>query len=327
VTLDVSRGGSAAETKLVGGLRLELPHSGTSFVFNAPALEWTDRAAQAVGMSTRTCRSAASSPVRSATTNLFQPVVPVRPNSRDNATLLNTNALGLLTAGVAYDSAQHLLGILEPARVVTDGGRAASVAPQRQRVGLRQPHYSPPTSSSGQTIGVTYNANWSRQDPAGGGATSLASASGDRTNWGGGLQARHTVYIGNTLSETQATTSLSRNYGTPFLLLPAGNVRVSSDLPGGASGVSGLTFGGGQGFGSTSESRNAGLQNTLSWFDGANKHRLKLETEVNYVAPPSTNRSTGSGRSASTRSRTSRTACRPRSRAASRRTTARSACS
>ena len=233
--------------------------------------------------STRTCRSAASSPVRSATTNRFSVCrTSSGGNSRDNATLLNTNALGLLTAGVAYDSAQNLLGILRQRGLSpTAGGLHQSRLSDNGSV-FGNVTYSPPTSSSGQSIGVTYNANWSRQDPAGGSATSLASASGDRTNWGGGLQARHTVYVGNTLSETQASASLSRNYGTPFLVLPAGNVRVSSDLPDGASGVSSLTFGGGQGFGSTSESRNAGLQNTLSWFDDANKHRLKLETELNY---------------------------------------------
>ena len=283
-TLDVSRGGfSGGNFNLSAASGSNFRTRGTSFVFNAPALEWTDRAAQAVGTeyTNLSLGGVVSGPI-SYNKSFFSLSYQFGRNSRDNATLLNTNALGLLTAGVAYDSAQHLLGILSQRGLSpTAGGLHQSRLSDNGSV-FGSVTYSPPTSSSGQTIGVTYNANWSRQDPAGGSATSLASASGDRTNWGGGLQARHTVYIGNTLSETQASASLSRNYGTPFLVLPAGNVRVSSDLPDGASGVSSLTFGGGQGFGSTSESRNAGLQNTLSWFDDANKHRLKLETELNY---------------------------------------------
>ncbi len=110
----------------------------------------------------------------------------------------------------------------------------------------------------------------------------MPSSSGERTNWSGFLQGSHSAYLGNTLSETQASVGTSKNYGTPFLDLPAGAVLVSSDLPDGVSGVSNLTFGGSQSLSSTSQSNNAGVQNVLSWFDNANKHRLKLETEFNY---------------------------------------------
>jgi hypothetical protein len=283
-TLDVSRGGfSGGNFNLSAASGSNFRTRGTSFVFNAPALEWTDRAAQAVGTeyTNLSLGGVVSGPI-SYNKSFFSLSYQLGRQSQDNATLLNTNALGLVTAGVAYDSAQNLLAILRQRGLSPSaGGLHQTRLSDNGRV-FGNVTYSPPTSSSGQTIGVTYNANWSRQDPAFGSATSLASASGDRTNWGGGLQARHTIYIGNTLSETQASASFSRNYGTPFLVLPAGNVRVSSDLPDGASGVSSLTFGGGQGFGSTSQSRSAGLQNTLSWFDNANKHRLKLETELNY---------------------------------------------
>ncbi|HEV8446377.1 MAG TPA: TonB-dependent receptor [Gemmatimonadaceae bacterium] len=283
-TLDVSRGGfSGANFNLSAASGSNFRTRGTSFVFNAPALEWTDRAAQAVGTeyTNLSLGGVISGPI-TYNQAFFSLSYQLGRNSRDNATLLNTNALGLLTAGVAYDSVQNLLGILRQRGLnPTVGGLHQTRLSDNGSV-FGNVSFSPPQSTTGQTFGLTYNANWSRQDPAGGGATSLASASGDRTNWGGGLQARHTAYIGNTLSETQLSGSLSRNYGTPFLVLPAGNVRVSSDLPDGASGVSNLVFGGGQAFGSTSQSRSAGVQNTLSWFDNANKHRLKLETEINY---------------------------------------------
>jgi hypothetical protein len=283
-TLDVSRGGfSGANFNLSAASGSNFRTRGTSFVFNAPALEWTDRAAQAVGTeyTNLSLGGVISGPI-TYNQSFFSLSYQLGRNSRDNATLLNTNALGLLTAGVAYDSVQNLLGILRQRGLNPTAGGLHQTRLSDNGSVFGNISFSPPQSATGQTFGLTYNANWSRQDPAGGSATSLSSASGDRTNWGGGLQGRHTAYIGNTLSETQLSASLSRNYGTPFLVLPAGNVRVSSDLPGGASGVSSLTFGGGQSFGSTSDSRSAGVQNILSWFDGANKHRLKLETEINY---------------------------------------------
>ena len=140
-TLDVSRGGfSGANQNLSAASGSNFRTRGTSFVFNAPALEWTDRAAQAVGTeyTNLSLGGVVSGPI-SYNKSFFSLSYQFGRNSRDNATLLNTNALGLLTAGVAYDSVQHLLRHSEPARAVADGRRAASVAPQRQRLGLRQP--------------------------------------------------------------------------------------------------------------------------------------------------------------------------------------------
>src|SRR5262249_48222868 len=58
--------------------------------------------------------------------------------------------------------------------------------------------------------------------------------------------------------------------------------RVNSVLPDGASGVSDLVFGGNQFLSSTSKSITASAQNVLSWFDNANRHRIKLSSEINY---------------------------------------------
>jgi hypothetical protein len=48
------------------------------------------------------------------------------------------------------------------------------------------------------------------------------------------------------------------------------------------TGVQSLIFGGGQNLSSSNRSTGASLQNTLSWFDDANKHRVKLSTELHY---------------------------------------------
>ncbi len=283
-TLDVSRGGfSGANFNLTAGSGSNFRTRGASFVFNSPALEWTDRAAQAVGTeyTNLSLGGVFSGPI-SFNRSFFSFSYQLGRQSRDNATLLNTSPLGFQTAGVAADSVKNLLAILSQRGLSTTAGGLHPTRLSDNGSLFGNVTFSPPTSSSGQSVGLTYNATWSRQDPVFGSATSLASSSGERINWSGGLQGRHSGYLGNTLSESQASVSMSRNYGTPFLALPAGAVLVSSDLPEGASGVSNLTFGGSQSLSSTSQSASAGVQNTLSWFDNANKHRLKLETELNY---------------------------------------------
>src|SRR5262249_18627747 len=124
--------------------------------------------------------------------------------------------------------------------------------------------------------------NWSRQSPIGGVTTQLAETSGDRTNWGGGIQGRHSGYFGRFLSETQLGVNMSHDFGSPYLELPAGRVRDSSALLDGASSVQNLGFGGSQSLSATSTSTNTSFQNTLSFFDNANKHRLKLGTELDF---------------------------------------------
>jgi len=141
--------------------------------------------------------------------------------------------------------------------------------------------FSPPTSSTGQSVSMTLTGNWSRQSPIGGGATQLESASGDRVNYGGNLQLRHSGYLKLVLSESQFGVGVSRDHGDPYLQLPSGRVRVNSVLADGASGVQNLTFGGNQGLSSSSRSVNTSFTNTLSWFDNANRHRIKLGTELN----------------------------------------------
>jgi hypothetical protein len=74
--------------------------------------------------------------------------------------------------------------------------------------------------------------------------TDLPSHSGDRTNWSGGLQGRHTNYFGFLLSETALGVSRNKNYGTPYLDLPSGSVRVNSSFADGTPSVQTVGFGG-----------------------------------------------------------------------------------
>jgi hypothetical protein len=281
---DVSRGGfSGGNFNIRSGGGSNFRNRGMSVVVNAPQLQWTDRAARALGTeyTNVSLGGVLSGPIRPSKA-FYNVSYQLGRNARDNQSLLGTGALGLRTAGVAADSVARLLDILGRRGVPVAGGPAHARSVSDNGSFLGSIDVSPPGSSSGQSFGLTVNGNWGRQSPVGGGATQLASASGDRFNWGGGIQGRHSGYFGMLLSETAVGVNASRNHGAPYVDLPSGRVRVNSVFADGGSGVQSLVFGGHQGLDSRSRSFGATLKNDLSWFDDANKHRIKLTTELQY---------------------------------------------
>jgi hypothetical protein len=281
---DVSRGGfSGANVNVRSNPGNNFRARGMSLVLNAPQLQWTDRAGRALGneYTNVSVGGTVSGPLELNKT-FYNVSYQLGRQSRDNPTLLGTSPVGLQTAGVAADSVTRFLGILQGAGVPGLGGALHSQRLSDNGSLFGSIDVAPPNSTSGQSIGVTFNGNWSKQSPVFGGATQLPSAGGDRTNWGGGIQLRHNAYIRLVLSETSGGFNLSQDHGDPYLSLPLGRVRVTSDLGAGGSGVQNLTFGGSQSLSSSSRTGGASLQNTLSWFDEANRHRVKLATEVQY---------------------------------------------
>jgi len=256
---------------------------GMSLVANAPQLQWTDQAARALGNEyTNLSFGGVANGAFRPNKIFYNTSAQFDRRSSDNQTLLNAGALGLSTAGVSIDSVTRFLNILQTGGIPISTRFDPASRLSNSGSFLASVDISPPNSVSGSSFGFTLSGNAGRQSPVGGSVTQLASASGERTNWSGGLQMRHNRYFGLFLSESNAGLNTSRNYGTPYLDLPSGSVRVNSELANGASGVQSLGFGGNQGLSSHTESVGASFQNTISWFDDANKHRLKFGTELNF---------------------------------------------
>ncbi|MEP6494740.1 MAG: TonB-dependent receptor [bacterium] len=279
---DGSRGGfSGGNFNIRPGAGSNFRTRGSSLVLNTRGLEWTDRAAQAVGTeyTNISLGGILSGPI-TYNKAFYNISYQLGRQSRDNQTLLNTSALGLRTYGLALDSVTHFRSILANRGVPIIAGpqRTERLADNGSAFGSID--LNPPSSTSGQAYGITFNGNWGRQSPIGAGATQLESSAGDRYNWGGGVQLRNSGYLRSILSETQLGVSASHNYGTAYLDLPAGRVLVNSVLADGASGVTSLGFGGNQGLSSSSGTIATNFQNSLSWFDDGNKHRVKLSTEL-----------------------------------------------
>lgn len=290
---DPSRGGfSGANLNIRSNSGSNFRTRGMSVVMNSPSLQWTDRAAQALGseFTNVSLGGSVSGPII-LNKAFYNASFQLGRQSRDNQSLLGTSAVGLETAGVASDSVTRLVGILEQRGVpgVASVQRAERISDNGSV--LASVDVSPPNSTSGQSLGFTVNGNWTKQSPVSAFATQFASASGDRTNWSAGLQSRHSGYVKMVLTETSAGLNFSQVHGDPYLKLPGGRVLVSSTIDE-RNGVQTLVFGGSQNLSSSTRSTGASLQNTLSWFDEANKHRVKLSTELQYrgsTQDPSTN--------------------------------------
>ena len=283
---DVSRGGfSGGQFSVRSRPGTNYHVRGMSLNLNAPQLQWSDRAAQSLGQkfSNTSLSGMASGPIR-LNKAFYNVSYQLGRRSNDMRTLLNTDPLGLQTAGIAQDSVAHLLLLLNEAGVPATVGAIPADRNNDQGSLFGSFDFNPPNSISGSAYNIALNGNWSRQKPLGGGATDLPAYSGEQSRWGGGIQARHSGYFHNFLTESSFGTNASKVDAAPFLLLPAGRVRVNSDFSDGTNGVTSLAFGGNQQQNSIQRSTAANFMNQLSWFTDDNKHRLKLTTELRYDA-------------------------------------------
>jgi hypothetical protein len=281
---DVSRGGfSGGQFSLRTRPGSNFLIRGMSTTLDAPQLQWTDRAGRALGQqySNFSAGGLASGPIRFDRA-FYSLSWQLGRRASDQQSLLNSSALALQTAGVAMDSVSRLLGILGGYNVPGALARFGENRTSDQGSLLGSLDFAPPTSSSGQAFNLSFNAGWNRQNPAAGGPTDMPASTGERTSWRAGLQGRHSGYFNGILTETSAGVNQSRSESRPFLGIPSGRVRVSSEFDDGSSSVQTLSFGGSPFLNSTQRNSGAEINNALSWFSTDNKHRLRLTTELRY---------------------------------------------
>ncbi|HEY8166555.1 MAG TPA: TonB-dependent receptor [Gemmatimonadaceae bacterium] len=280
---DVSRGGfSGAQFTIRTRSGSNFQTRGMSLNLDAPQLQWSDRASRSLGQeySNYSLGGALSGPIK-FDRSFYNISYQLGRRSNDLQTLLNTDANGLQAVGISADSVTRLLGILNNSRVPLTAGGIGNSRIGDQGTIFGSLDFAPPSSSTGNALNVSFNGNWTRQDPVFGLATELPGHSGDRTNWRGGVQVRHNSYIKQVLlSETTLGYSGSRTTSTPFLDMPTGIVRVNSTFKDGTSGVQTLSFGGSQSLNSTQTTLTLNFLNQLSWFSTNNKHRIKMTSEL-----------------------------------------------
>ncbi|HEY6088237.1 MAG TPA: TonB-dependent receptor [Gemmatimonadaceae bacterium] len=278
---DVSRGGfSGAQFQIRGRPGSNYITRTMSLNFDAPQLQWTDRAARSLGQqySNVSIGGLLSAPIK-YDQSFYNFSYQLGRRSNDLRSLLNTDAIGLQTSGVAPDSVTRLLSILQQLGIPTVTGRIPSSRLGQQGSMFGTLDFAP--QSGGQSLNFMMNGSWNQQTPASSLTSELPAHSGDRTNWNGGIQARHSNYFGiGILSETSLALNRSRNYGNPYLEMPSGTVRVTSTFPDGSTGLKTIAFGGSSNMNTSQTNTGTEFTNALSWFSSNNKHRIKLTTDL-----------------------------------------------
>lgn len=185
----------------------------------------------------------------------------------------NADATTLSRFGVAPDSVARFFDLASAAGIAPRGILANDRTGDNVSGIVRFDYLT----DGGQSLSIRGDYNYSNSDPTRIGTLSLPQTGGDSRNWGGGMAATLTSNIGGRfLNELKVYGAVSKNAGNPFLTLPFGRVQVSSDLGGGETGVSSLTFGGNTGLPQAGKTNTFEATNETSWLSEGGAHRFKL---------------------------------------------------
>ncbi len=281
---DVSRGGfSGGQLNIRSASGSNYIRRTTSLNLNAPALEWTDPTARALGQEYTNVSVGGSMAGPIVFDKAFYNVsYQLGRRTSDLRSILNTDAIGLEASGISPDSARRLVNLLNAEGIPTlVGGTTPSSRLNDTGSLFGSLNFTPPNSTSGQTFNLTFGGNWNRQSPASQLTTAVPAFGGDRTRLTGNVQFGHTAYVRNKiLSETTLSLDGGRNYGTPYLDLPSASVRVNSDFADGTTGLRNISVGGSNSLSAKASNLTLDATNVLSWFSMNNKHRLKFSSEL-----------------------------------------------
>ena len=118
---------------------------------------------------------------------------------------------------------------------------------------------------------------WSDQEGQRISARGVPHYGGDLESLGGGaMLTLSSVLGGSLLNEFRAYVATDERSTAPYLMIPAGRVRVRSQLEDGTLPISTLEFGGNTGMPSTSDNENLEITNEFSWLTPGGAHRYKL---------------------------------------------------
>src|SRR5690606_28826054 len=280
-TFDVSRGGfSGGQLSLRASPATNFVRRSFSFSLDHPTMQWTDPSAARGGQefSNYQLGGGFSGPlVRDKA--FYNVSAQIGRRANDIQSLLNSDDTALLRMGLARDSLNRFLSLLDPLGVPASAGGVPGSQHTDRGTLMARVDLAP---SGQRTLGSTANADWSRTGGGGIGSSSLP-ARGTRSNRiGGSLQADMSTYFKSFLNETNLSVSTRMEESEPYATLPSGSVRITSDLPDGTTGISTIGFGGNGSLPRESSSKGVQLANTTSWFSMDSRHRLKLSAELRF---------------------------------------------
>ncbi len=280
-TFDVARGqfsgGQVASTTRGGTNNL---YVGGTYNLRAPQLQWRPEFSGAFGQGVTQNQLSAGvgGPIRRD--RLFYFVTgQVQRRSSPLTTLVGADPDALRRVGASPDSAARFLSQLgalgvSPTRAGIPGAQRSD-----NLFGLVRLDWN---VTDEHTVTVRGDARLADQNASRAGALAVPTFGGETRNAGGGVLASVTsrlgreVFGGTVLNEAKVYATGQTNRGAPYLAVPAGRVRVTSDLGDGATGVSTLSFGGNPTLFNDDQTDYVEATEELSWQSPGGAHRVKL---------------------------------------------------
>src|SRR5688572_16940665 len=283
-TYDVARG------QFTGGLVQTTTRGGTnnvagSFNYNLrdPRLQWSDQQEGGAGFGQGFTQHQLSGGVGGPIVKdrLFYFVSgQVRHRVNPLQSLTGVDPLTIQRLGTSPDSAERFLALLEgydlPASV-------AAIPDEQLNDNFSTVVRMDWMMSADHSLMLRGNYQGSLQEAFRTRALAVPAYGGEQEGNGGGVMATLSSVLGLFLNEARASYSHDDRSGDPYLTMPEGRVRVSSDFDDGATGVTTLNFGGNPGLPSAGTNTQFEITDELSLL-GVGGHRFKLGALVNYTA-------------------------------------------
>ncbi len=280
-TYDVSRG------QFSGGQISTTTRSGTnnaqgsfSWLLRDPALQWTQEEGPFGGEFRQNRLSGGFGGPIIRDRLFYFGSVSVQRRSEGLQSLTSAEPAALQRLGASPDTVARFLSLLGQRGIYSPG-----IPSPTERIGdgvnlLGRLDFN---VSERHTLTLRGDGRLSQQDPFRVGALGLPQTGGIVESSGGGAMLSLTSRFGNGwINELRAYGSTSQRETLPYVDLPEGRVRVSSELEDGTRGVSTLVFGSGTSAGS-SDSRSLEVSNELSLLIGT-AHRVRVGGMFNHTS-------------------------------------------
>jgi hypothetical protein len=280
-TYDVSRG------QFSGGQISTTTRSGTnnlqgsfSWLMRDPALQWTQDDSPFGGEFRQNRLSGGVGGPIIRDRLFYFGSISVQRRSEGLQSLTSADPAALQRLGASPDTVARFLSLLGERGIYTAG-----IPSPTERIGdgvnlLGRIDFN---VNERHTLTLRGDGRLSQQDPFRVGALGLPQTGGVVESSGGGAMLSLTSRFGNGwINELRAYGSTNQRETLPYVELPEGRVRVSSELEDGTRGVSTLVFGSGTSGGS-SDSRTFEVTNELSLLIGTT-HRVRVGGVFNHTA-------------------------------------------
>ena len=274
-TYDVARG------QFTGGQVASTTRSGTNvlqgsagYVMNQPDFEFPDTSSQATARYTQNQLSFGLGGPFVQDQSFWFLSASGSARTNDINTLLNANDLLLERSNAAPDSVTRFLGTLSHYGIPTSSLRVPADALNDRSTALTRMDFA---LGDRHTLTVRGNWNWTSLDATRLSTLSVPSHGGETRSLGGGLMTSLSSQFDiGIINEARLFLNDATNSAQPFLTMPQGSVRVTSQLPDSLTGISNFVFGGNAGLPTSSETKQIEFTDEASYFKGGSAHRFKL---------------------------------------------------